>query len=483
MIASDIQGSMKEAVYETLTGILSPHYETRKAAEQRVQALEVTEDFGIHLTEFVVDRNEHLPIRQLASVLLKQYVETHWCSLAEKFRPPELNDAAKERIKELLPLGLQESISKVRTAVAYVISSIAHWDWPEKWPALFNVLITCLRDNELAIDGAMRVLTEFSRDLTEAQLPNLVPIILQEMYKIFQNENYSTGIRSCAIEIFVTITTLVANTAAYEKKFVQQYSQEFIPIFCEKFVGCLKEPHRRFSDNSFTTDIIKAINSIVKLPKYQSDFLPQMLPPIWEILCQSAKIYQEVTVNADENDEKAVDSDDEVSKFNSLIIAILELVQTILDRKKLVSLLDNKLPEIMYYLIIFMQITIDQIQQWTTSPNQFVEEDDCTYDYNVRISAQEFLTALILHFEEKAVHVLCDVVTRHIEATKALQPSGDGSGRNEGWWKLRESSLLALSLSKNIVVEKQQAGTLQFDIVRFLDTVVLGMLNDPGDQP
>lgn len=81
--------------------------------------------------------------------------------------------------------------SQVRTAVAYVISSIAHWDWPEKWPALFNVLITCLRDNELAIDGAMRVLTEFSRDLTEAQLPNLVPIILQEMYKIFQNENVS----------------------------------------------------------------------------------------------------------------------------------------------------------------------------------------------------------------------------------------------------------------------------------------------------
>jgi hypothetical protein len=46
----------------------------------------------------------------------------------------------------------------------------------------------------------------------------------------------------------------------------------------------------------------------------------------------------------------------------------------------------------MYYLIIFMQITVDQIQQWTTNPNQFFEEDDCTFDYNVRISAQEFLT-------------------------------------------------------------------------------------------
>jgi len=113
MITNDIQGSLKEALYETLTGILSPHYETRKAAEQRLQALEVTEEFGIHLTEFVVDPNEYLPIRQLASVLLKQYVETHWCSLTEKFRPPELNNVVKQRIKELLPLGLQESISKV----------------------------------------------------------------------------------------------------------------------------------------------------------------------------------------------------------------------------------------------------------------------------------------------------------------------------------------------------------------------------------
>jgi len=113
MITNDIQGSLKEALYETLTGILSPHYETRKAAEQRLQALEVTEEFGIHLTEFVVDPNEHLAIRQLASVLLKQYVEIHWSSLAEKFRPPELNNIVKQRIKELLPLGLQESISKV----------------------------------------------------------------------------------------------------------------------------------------------------------------------------------------------------------------------------------------------------------------------------------------------------------------------------------------------------------------------------------
>ncbi|XP_026826550.1 importin-9 isoform X2 [Ooceraea biroi] len=485
MIASDIQGSLKEALYETLTGILSPHYETRKAAEQRIQALEVTEEFGIHLTEFVVDPNGHLPIRQLASVLLKQYVETHWCYLSEKFRLPEINDTAKGRIKELLPLGLRESSSKVRTAVAYAISSIAQWDWPENWSALFDILLSCLReDSECAVHGAMRVLTEFSRELSDCHLPNVAPVILQEMYRIFQNENCSIRTRGRAIEIFVTITTVIANSAVYDKEFIMQYLQPVIPMFCEKFVECLRVPNGPNSDSGFKTEIIKAINCIMKMPKCVLDFLPQMLPPIWEILCQSAKIYQEITVNAVEDvNEKEVDSDGEVIDFNSLIIAIFELVQTTLEHKKFRNLLDNKLPEIMYYLIIFMQITVDQIQQWTTNPNQFVEEDDCTYDYNVRISAQEFLTALISHFDEKAVHALWDVVTRHIEATKALQPSGDGSNSNESWWKLRESSLLALSLSKDTVIEKQQVGLLQFDIVRFLDTVVLGMLNDPGSPP
>lgn len=113
MSGSEVQGSLKEALYETLSGILATDRDDRQAAEQRLAALEVTEEFGIHLTEFVVDPNGPLAIRQLASVLLKQYVENHWNSLAEKFRLPEIKPHIKEKIKTLLPLGLRESISKV----------------------------------------------------------------------------------------------------------------------------------------------------------------------------------------------------------------------------------------------------------------------------------------------------------------------------------------------------------------------------------
>lgn len=72
--------------------------------------------------------------------------------------PPPLQ--AKAAIRELLPGGLREAISKVRSSVAYAISAIAHWDWPEAWPQLFTLLMEMLVSGDVnAVHGAMRVLT------------------------------------------------------------------------------------------------------------------------------------------------------------------------------------------------------------------------------------------------------------------------------------------------------------------------------------
>ena len=56
-------------------------------------------------------------------------------------------------------MGLKESISKVRTSVAYAVSAIAHWDWPEAWSDLFDILMQALTSGDgSAVHGAMRVL-------------------------------------------------------------------------------------------------------------------------------------------------------------------------------------------------------------------------------------------------------------------------------------------------------------------------------------
>lgn len=54
-------------------------------------------------------------------------------------------------------------------------------------------------------------------------------------------------------------------------------------------------------------------------------------------------------------------------------------------------MLNNFLTDIMYYIILFLQVTEDQIKLWTNNPNQFIEDDDQLGIYNIRMSAQELL--------------------------------------------------------------------------------------------
>lgn len=49
-------------------------------------------EFGVVLAELTASTDVALPYRQLASVLLKQYVESHWNSLSDKFCEPVPDD-------------------------------------------------------------------------------------------------------------------------------------------------------------------------------------------------------------------------------------------------------------------------------------------------------------------------------------------------------------------------------------------------------
>lgn len=66
----------------------------------------------------------------------------------------------KDAIRSIIARGLTESDSKVRSTVAYVMSSIAQWDWPDEWPQLFDILMQILSSADAdAVHGSMRVLT------------------------------------------------------------------------------------------------------------------------------------------------------------------------------------------------------------------------------------------------------------------------------------------------------------------------------------
>uniref|UniRef100_A0A4W5P135 Importin 9 n=1 Tax=Hucho hucho TaxID=62062 RepID=A0A4W5P135_9TELE len=481
--AGPVQQGLKEALIDTLTAILSPVQEVRAAAEEQIKVLEVTEEFGVHLSELTVDPLGALAIRQLASVILKQYVETHWCSLSEKFRPPETTDRAKAAIRELLPGGLREAISKVRSSVAYAVSAIAHWDWPEAWPQLFTLLMDMLVSGDVsAVHGAMRVLTEFTREVTDTQMPLVAPVILPEMYKIFtMMEIYSIRTRSRAVEIFTTCAYLICEIEELEKGAAKTLIFPVVQQFTEAFIQALQMPDGPSSDSGLKMEVLKAVTALVKnFPKPMVLSMQQILPIVWNTLTESAVFtYVRTEVNYTEEVDDPIDSDGEVLGFENLVFSIFEFIHTLLENSKFKSTVKKALPELIYYIILYMQITEDQIKVWTANPQQFVEdEDDDTFSYSVRISAQDLLLAVATEFQNESAAALAAAATRHLQEAEQAKNSG-----NEHWWKVHEACLLALGSVKTIITENVKNGRVQFDMHGFLANVILADLNLTAASP
>ena len=87
------------------------------------------------------------------------YVKKHWDSSDTDFQPPEISEQDKQQIKGLLPRGLNDSNSKIRTAIAMAIASIAHWEWPDKWPSLIQDLTAALNSPDVnLVKGCIRCL-------------------------------------------------------------------------------------------------------------------------------------------------------------------------------------------------------------------------------------------------------------------------------------------------------------------------------------
>ncbi|KAL3853056.1 hypothetical protein ACJMK2_016638 [Sinanodonta woodiana] len=473
---SDHSRSLKEALIESLTAILSPIQDVRAAGEEQVKALEVTEEFGVHLAELTVDPSGPLAIRQLSSVLLKQYVEAHWTQQSEKFRPPETTDAAKAEIRRILPVGLQESISKVRSSVAYAISAIAHWDWPEAWPNLFHVLMETLSSEDPnSVHGVMRVLAEFTQDVTDTQMTHVAPVILPEMYKIFlQAEMYGIRTRSRAVRIFSICAGMIATMAELQKGVAKRLLFPILPQFTEAFVHALLVPDGPTSDSGLRMEVLKAVTTLVKsFPKLMSNWIGQILPPVWSIFTQSADFYVRTVVNNTDEAHDPTDSDGEVLGFENLVYSVFEFVHALIEVSKFRSTVKKSVDEIFFYVILYMQITEDQGRLWTTNPDQFVEdEDDDTFSYSVRISAQDLLLSIASEFQAESAPALCQSITRHVQTSNIERNSG-----NESWWKVHESCMLAMGSARDLLLDAIKAGKVQFNIQGFLETIVLSDMN------
>lgn len=259
--------------------------------------------YGIYLAELTLDESLDLGLRQLASVLLKKYVDEHWALDLESEDRAKLiaSDQAKQVIKKILPKGLYSNNSKIRNTVAYTISSIAGYDWPNDWVELFDIIVKCLAGNEDSVHGAMQVLVEFTYEL-EDRVKDVGPIILSEIYRIFDSEAmFTVKTRSCSIDILNSLLKC-ANTHV-EPKDLLGFLNPVLPVFLEKMIHGLTVPNGPTSSFNLKTEVLKVFTyMIAEMPKFVQPLMPSLLPPIWTLLTQMADIYIRSVVNESEVD-------------------------------------------------------------------------------------------------------------------------------------------------------------------------------------
>lgn len=134
--------AIKLALFDELKNILSSDQNIRNKAEERLSQMKVTgeilqkfitrniffisehlDGYGVYLAEMVLDTGLDLGLRQLASVMLKQYVEESWIISEESDGKlhPLASDQAKKMIKSILPEGLYDPNSKVSVFQIFVM--------------------------------------------------------------------------------------------------------------------------------------------------------------------------------------------------------------------------------------------------------------------------------------------------------------------------------------------------------------------------
>lgn len=123
--------------------------------------------------------------------------------------------------------------------------------------------------------------------------------------------------------------------------------------------------------------------------------MERILPIIWQLLTQIADTYVKVTVNQTEPSPfpvADVDDEDELTNFSTMIIQIMEFIQCIIGAGKFRSTIKNVLTDLIYIMIVYIQVPMEQIEDWNEDPEKFVEdEDEGGVELTIRVSGQDVL--------------------------------------------------------------------------------------------
>lgn len=436
-----------------LSATLDPNHEVRSFAEASLNQASLQPGFGSALSKVAANRELPLGLRQLAAVLLKQFIKKHWHEAEEAFEHPAVSSDEKAVVRRLLLLSLDDSHRKICTAISMAVASIAVYDWPEVWPDLLPYLMKLINDqtNMNGVHGALRCLALLSVDLDDTVVPTLVPALFPCLLKIVSSpEMYDKYLRTKALSIVYSCISMLGVMSGVYKTETSALIVPMVKPWMDQFSKILNHPLQSEDpdDWSIRTEVLKCLNQFVQnFPSLiESEFMI-IVGPLWQTFMTSLGVYVRSSIEGTEDPfDGRYDSDGAEKSLDSFVVQLFEFLLTIVGSAKLGKVIMNNVEELTYYTIAFLQITEQQVHTWSMDANQFVaDEDDVTY--SCRVSGALLLEEVVNSCGTEGISAIIEAAKKRFSESQREKDAGSPI-----WWRIREATLFALaSLSEQLL--------------------------------
>jgi hypothetical protein len=442
-----------------LSATLDTNHQVRSFAEASLNQASFQPGFGSALSKVAANKELPLGSRQLAGVLLKQFIKKHWTEDEEGFEHPVVASEEKMTIRRLLLLSLDDSQRKICTAVSMVVALIAHYDWPEDWPDLLPYLITLINDpsNMSAANGALRCLSLLSAELDDKVVPKIVPVLFPTLHTIISSPQiYDKSLRTKALSIVHSCTSMLGVMSGVYRTETTALMSPMIKAWMEQFCLILEHPvlSEDPEDWSIRMEVLKCLNQFIQnFPNIVETEFMVILGPLWQTFMSSLQVYETSSIKGvDDPYDGRYDSDGSEKSLESFVIQLFEFLLTVVGSIKFVKVFGDNLKQLVYYTIAFLQITEQQVHTWSLDANQYVADED-ENTYSCRVSGILLLEEIISTCGAEGIQAIVDASNRRISESQQEKAAGSSS-----WWRIREATLLALASVSEQLLEAEVSG-------------------------
>ena len=420
------------------------------------------------------------------------------------------------------------------------IAAIAQYDWPEQWPGLFDGLIGLIRSGNVNhVHGAIKCLSCFSDYFDTNIIPKIAPVLFPELFQIVNDPHtFNAEIRlrslvvmgSCLEQINhmnIQFTMLnsdggfdidasadggfdigehqqnLANIAKLQEQHELTELSNVIPTWIPSLIEMINEPGGPSGLSAIEfgvqSQVMKMLAGMARFMYMESSssknkgFLPNMFSTSYRLLQNCLPLFEAGVLRCHtmiEGLELEVgpiyDEEGAQLGLEILISNIFEFLQVVMIEpplpKSVRVVTTQIMPEYVFAITGYLQITESSIALWSEDVNQYVaDEGDLTLiNYTTRNASTDMLRRLVDTYKLVAVQAMCDAAAQRVEEARARQQEGSKDDSDDAWWKPLESAFYTIALCAYEIQDdmdqsrnnQQRAPALTFDFSSFLQLLV-----------